>query len=130
MWQSLARCCKEDNINLVSYIGGLLKSPDPSVATRNRIYDLFNENDGDGCTVWTGAMNWHISDGDMLDFLKGFQPLPMITLETSYTGIPNRGEAYPGSRASGGGFVQRSGMMVEWGGQEHGQHIRRAVRKD
>lgn len=76
-------------INLMIFPGQIINSRDKYYAQENIIYDFISKERMDGLIIWSGGLNWYISKEQMLDFFDKFKPLPIISLEAAYKGIPS-----------------------------------------
>ncbi len=88
LWIGLIKACKENNVNLISYIGGELDSPVGTISQKNMVYDLIDNDYHDGAIIWSGCMNWYITKEKNDAFVKQFLPLPIVTLEVPTDGVP------------------------------------------
>lgn len=87
-WNGILEGAKINNINLISFIGGVLNSPREYEGYGNTIYDLVNKDLIQGLVIWSGSLNWYITKNEMLSFFKKFYPIPIVSMESEYIGFP------------------------------------------
>jgi len=87
-WLGMARASRDLDVNLISYIGGVLKSSRYDEQA-NLLYDLALGKELDGLVVWSTAIGWNTTRREMADFLGRFSRIPMVSLEMEFPGIPS-----------------------------------------
>jgi signal transduction histidine kinase/DNA-binding LacI/PurR family transcriptional regulator len=87
--QGVIDTTRKRDVNLLCFVGGLLRSPQAFDSQSNILYDLIDAERVNGLIVWTGALDWYVSREEILDFCKGFHPLPIVSIETALAGIPS-----------------------------------------
>ena len=86
-WQGFIRGAREKDVTSWSFIGGVLDAPAGFERFRNSVYALADKARLDGLVVWTGGINWYVSQPRMEEFLSGFGGLPIVCIEAAYPGF-------------------------------------------
>lgn len=87
-WAGIADKAQELDVDLVCFAGGTLRQS-PSVDLSNSVYDLAGPENVDGLIIWSGGLNWHVSNEYMGKFCERYRPLPMVSVEVAFNGIPS-----------------------------------------
>jgi signal transduction histidine kinase/DNA-binding LacI/PurR family transcriptional regulator len=87
MVEGLKQAAKEQNVNLIVYCGGMIVSPNDIDLEAISIFDFVDKNRIDGLIIWTGNINWHASAEFTEKFVKKYNFLPVVSLETKVDGI-------------------------------------------
>jgi Transcriptional regulators len=87
-WQGVVEAARELDVELISYIGGVLRSPRYDEQA-NVMYELAAAARLDGLIVWSTAIGWLISKPEMATFLARFKDVPMVSMEMRFPGIPS-----------------------------------------
>jgi signal transduction histidine kinase/DNA-binding LacI/PurR family transcriptional regulator len=82
----------KNNINLIAFSGKVLNSPTSFESQENIIYKFASHSRLDGLIIWAGSLNWFLSDDEMMDFFRSFYPLPIISVDAVYEGVPSIGK--------------------------------------
>lgn len=85
-WQGVADAAAEMDVNLVVYPGSALKSPYGFEKKSNLIFDLIQPSFFDGLIIWTGALNWYVSEKEMNAFVKRYAGMPLVSMEVPLAG--------------------------------------------
>ncbi len=87
--QGMVDACRERDVNLIYFPGGIIYHPDGFEASHNIVYDLASAANLDGLIVSTSTVTGSIPDDEgVQDFLKRFSPRPIISLERVLAGVP------------------------------------------
>jgi len=89
MLSGIADMAGERDANLICFAGDLLRSPYKFDAQRNVIYNMINAENVDGLIVLSGILCTIIGLEALKDFLKRYQPLPMVSIAVDLAGIPS-----------------------------------------
>lgn len=74
-----------NDVNLIIYSGGMINYPVEMEATA--IYDFIDAKKLDGLIIWTGNINWMSSPEDTISFVRRYNYLPVVSLETKIDGV-------------------------------------------
>jgi diguanylate cyclase (GGDEF)-like protein len=77
---------KENDINLICLITGRLDSPFEWERSRNILFDFINKNRIDGLIILAAAVGFCTTKKRVLELLKKYQAIPVITINESYEG--------------------------------------------
>ena len=89
-WRGLADAAKENDVNLVSFIGGAVSTPkwkNDYSEQGNTVYDLARGGRLDGVIVWKGHINENVGEEEFLRFC-GQYGVPAVTMEGDISGYP------------------------------------------
>ncbi|MBN1409699.1 MAG: GGDEF domain-containing protein [Spirochaetales bacterium] len=81
--------CSKNQINLVCFAGGALKSPYGYETERNRIFALVNRELLDGLLLMSGSLCNFVTQEELQEFCAGFSPLPIVSIAIPIPGIPS-----------------------------------------
>lgn len=89
VWSGVADALR-DRANLISFAGGTLGNSDSSEAEnmQNIAYDLASINNVDGLII-SGTLGSFVDAEEFQNFIKRFEPLPMVSTIVSFPGIPS-----------------------------------------
>ncbi|MEJ2662869.1 MAG: substrate-binding domain-containing protein [Spirochaetia bacterium] len=79
---------RENNVNLICFIGSELNSPTGTNSRRNDIYYLISSYNVDGILGISGTLGNHIGQQRLADFYRKFDPLPIVSIGVQTAGIP------------------------------------------
>lgn len=85
-WEGVVDAARDLDVELVSYIGGVLHSARYDEEA-NFMYDLASSAHLDGLIVWSTALGWLVPKPDMSAFLSRFGALPIVSMEMSFPGM-------------------------------------------
>ena len=98
-WEGVAEAARDFDIDLVSYIGGVLKSVRFDEQA-NVLYDLVAAGRLDGLIVWSTAIGWYIKRTEFSEFLSRFDGTPVVSMEMRVPGVCSLAmDDYGGMRA-------------------------------
>jgi len=80
---------EENDINLLVFVGGGLKSKTYTDVQRNAIYNHINRNIVDGFIVVSTCIGNDITHSELTEFLNNFKPKPIVSIGTVIEGIPS-----------------------------------------
>jgi DNA-binding LacI/PurR family transcriptional regulator len=89
VWKGVADVARERDANLVGFVGGILNSPHGFEVQGNTLYHLAGVDNVDGLVIWTGMLGHYVGTGEMRNFCKRFDPLPVVSIELPLEGIPS-----------------------------------------
>ncbi len=87
-WEFMTELAEEKDINLLTVVGRMLKSPIGYEAQANILYDLVNPSNVDGLVV-TGGIGHYVDEEELQRFCQCFNSLPQVSLEVLLNGIPS-----------------------------------------
>jgi GAF domain-containing protein len=87
-WHGVVDAAQERDINIISLIGGELRSPNGFQAQANVLYDLVSEGCIEGLVISAGVVAHWLGVEEISRFCKGFFPLPIVITEVELEGIP------------------------------------------
>jgi two-component sensor histidine kinase/DNA-binding LacI/PurR family transcriptional regulator len=98
-WEGVVEAARDLDVELVSYIGGVLRSARYD-GQANVMYDLAASARLDGLIVWSTALGWLLSRSEMAEFLSRFGSVPLVSMEMGFPGVPTVSmDDYGGMRA-------------------------------
>jgi GAF domain-containing protein/DNA-binding LacI/PurR family transcriptional regulator/DNA-binding response OmpR family regulator len=89
LWNGAADVARERDVNLIGFVGGLLRSPQGFEAQGNVLYSLVDVENLDGLVIWTGMLGHYVGPQEMKEFCSHYHPLPLTSLEQALEGIPS-----------------------------------------
>jgi PAS domain S-box-containing protein len=89
VWRGATETARERDVNLISFLGGVLCNPHGFAAQANVLYDLVSAEQVDGLVIWSGGLDWYIDRQEMESFCRRYHPLPVVSGETAFEGIPS-----------------------------------------
>jgi two-component sensor histidine kinase/DNA-binding LacI/PurR family transcriptional regulator len=108
-WEGVVEAARDLDVELVCYIGGVLRSPHYDEEA-NVMYDLAASAHLDGLIFWSTALGWLIPRPDMSAFLARFGALPIVSMEMSFPGMHSvLMDDYGGMRAVIDHFIEGHG---------------------
>ncbi len=87
-WDGMVQSAKDFDVNLVSYIGGVIGSSYYN-GQASVLYDLARTAKLDGLLIWSAAIGWNLNRAEMSEFFDRFRSIPCISLELELPGIPS-----------------------------------------
>ena len=84
----MVQLAQDHDINLLTLVGGMLKSPIGFEAQANLLYEFVNPASVDALIV-TGGLGHYIGREGLQQFCRRFQPLPLVSLEVLVDGAPS-----------------------------------------
>ncbi len=79
---------RENNVNLICFIGSELNSPTGTNSRRNDIYYLISSYNVDGILGISGTLGNHIGQQRLADFYRKFDSLPVVSIGVQTAGMP------------------------------------------
>lgn len=89
IWLGAVENAKEQDINLVTLVGGALNDPDGYNSQANAIYDLIAKENLDGLIIMSGAIFSTAPPDEVQAFLEQFKSLPIVSIAMTFEGIPS-----------------------------------------
>ncbi|NHZ72523.1 MAG: substrate-binding domain-containing protein, partial [Aquificales bacterium] len=81
-WQGMAAAAREMDVNLVIYPGSALDSPHFFEKQDNLIYEtVLQPALLDGLVIWTGVVDWFVSEKELRGFVERFTSVPLVSIE-------------------------------------------------
>ena len=87
-WEAMTHLAQNHDFNLLTLVGGMLKSPIGFEAQSNLLYEFVNPTNVDGLIV-TGGLSHHIGREGLQQFCAHYHPLPVVSLEILVEGVPS-----------------------------------------
>jgi DNA-binding LacI/PurR family transcriptional regulator len=87
-WKGLCDAARQYDVNLLGFFGEALCIPKGFSAQANILYSLVNHHLLDGLIVFSEALESYIDTPTMEQFLRRFHPLPVVSVERQFSGIP------------------------------------------
>lgn len=89
LWSGVADVSREQDVNLLCFVGGPLHSPIGFEIQRNALYDLVDTPTVDGLIIAMGTLG-NFSDLEQCkSFCERYRPLPMVSIALTLEGIPS-----------------------------------------
>jgi signal transduction histidine kinase/DNA-binding LacI/PurR family transcriptional regulator len=89
VWQNAVDAARENGANLICFAGGYLDIPDGFEAQANMLYKLISQEEIDGLVFFSSTVGWFAGKEKLVDFCKGYEPLPVVSVDVSLAGIPS-----------------------------------------
>jgi signal transduction histidine kinase/DNA-binding LacI/PurR family transcriptional regulator/CheY-like chemotaxis protein len=87
-WEAMVQLAQDHDFNLLTLVGGMLKSPIGFEAQANLLYEFVNPASVDALIV-TGGLGHYIGRDGLQQFCARFHPLPVVSLEMVVAGVPS-----------------------------------------
>lgn len=87
-WEAMVQLAHDHDFNLLTLVGGMLKSPIGFEAQANILYEFVNPTHVDALIV-TGGLSHYIGREGLQQFCARFHPLPLVSLEVLVDGAPS-----------------------------------------
>ena len=88
-WQGVADAASKMDVDLIIYPGSTLNSPVDFEKQGNLLFESVVQTAFlDGLIIWTGALDWFVSEVELKAFVQRFAGIPTISVETPLPGIP------------------------------------------
>src|SRR5512145_874622 len=99
VWQGMAAGAREQDANLICFLGSWLYPPDPNERQANVIYQFASSQIVDGLALHHGGMGTYVAMPDFAQFLQQYGPIPMVCVEDGPADIPSvHWDGYEGMR--------------------------------
>ena len=100
LWPGLLDAAERQDVNLICFPGGRLKTSIGYEGQRNLIYNLAGEACLDGLVTWSSSLGGVVGPADVQSFHQRYQNLPMVSLAQFMEGMPTVSvDSYHGMRA-------------------------------
>ena len=87
MWSGVADVAREQDANLISFIGGMLDDPKGFRRQANVLYDLVDVEELDGLVIW-GAVGIPVGPEKVREFYERYGSIPIVSVAEMMEGIP------------------------------------------
>ncbi len=87
-WDGSLKAAQDLDVNLVTYIGGLLNCPDDYESQGNVLYKMVDLEKIDALIIWPLTIGMYATKEEMETFVRQYRPIPMVFGEGSYDGVP------------------------------------------
>ena len=87
-WRSAMDAARDNKVNMVCFTGGYLDISDGYEAQANILYKLISHEQIDGLVIFS-TVGWFIGKEKLVDFCKGYEPLPVVSVDVNLAGIPS-----------------------------------------
>ena len=81
LWTGVVDAARQQNVNLICFVGESLQSPNGHKSLANVLYDLVSPHNVDGLLFWNSALSNYVKAEEFARFRSKFQPLPMVDVE-------------------------------------------------
>ncbi|MGE5607477.1 MAG: ATP-binding protein [Bacteroidota bacterium] len=88
-WDGALKAAQDLDVNLITYIGGLLNSPEGYESQSNVLYKMVDRDNIDALIIWPLTIGTYITKEEMEAFLRQYREFPLVCVEKSYDGIPS-----------------------------------------
>ncbi len=88
-WQGVVDMAREQDVNLICFHGGSLRSPHEFESQANVLYDLVSAERLDGLVIWSSNVGLYLTPERIAEFLARYRPLPIISCQYAVPGIPS-----------------------------------------
>src|SRR5512133_52048 len=89
VWEGIDYEARKRDINLITYLGGVVRHPVEYQRKRNVIYEHINAGKVDGLIAVTTILGNHISREELIHFLKQYSPLPIVSIGVELESFPS-----------------------------------------
>jgi DNA-binding LacI/PurR family transcriptional regulator/signal transduction histidine kinase len=89
LWSGVADVSREQDVNLLCFVGGALHSPFGLDAQRNVIYDLVDAQRVHGLVIAMGTLGNFSDLEQSRSFCERYRPTPMVSIARTLAGIPS-----------------------------------------
>ena len=87
LWRGISAVARQRNANVICFVGGAPRDPDPLARPRNALYQLASGESVDGLIFWAGTLNSYLSIEEVRDFCSRYRPLPMVSIALDLKGF-------------------------------------------
>ena len=84
LWPGILDAAAAENVNLICFPGGRLRSAESAEAMRNVIYEQVDSSQLDGLIAWTSALAGRATPQEIADFHEAYQTIPLVDLAVSF----------------------------------------------
>jgi sigma-B regulation protein RsbU (phosphoserine phosphatase) len=89
VWNGIFDVARGQDVNVISFLGGILHSQDHFESHRNVIYTLMDTKLVDGLVIMSGAVGTQVDVAAMKAFCERYRPLPMVSVAMAIEGVPS-----------------------------------------
>ena len=72
-WEGSLKAAEDLDVNLITFIGGLLKSPGSYESRGSILYGLVDREQIDAVIIWPLTIGMNLTTSEIMDFLKRYQ---------------------------------------------------------
>lgn len=87
-WDGSLKAAHDLDVNLITYIGGLLNCADGYESQGNVLYQMVDREKIDALIIWPLTIGMYATKEEMGAFISQYKQIPVIFGEGSYNGIP------------------------------------------
>jgi signal transduction histidine kinase/DNA-binding LacI/PurR family transcriptional regulator len=87
-WLGVSDAAQANGCDLICFVGREVGHPDRYHRMANAVYDLISADQLDALVVWTSRIGLLLTDAELNQFLRRFQPLPIVAVEHPVAGAP------------------------------------------
>jgi signal transduction histidine kinase/DNA-binding LacI/PurR family transcriptional regulator len=87
-WLGVSDAAQANDCDLICFVGREVSHPDRYRRFANAIYDLIPPAELDALVVWTTRIGLLLTDAELADFLRRFEPVPLVAVEQPAPGAP------------------------------------------
>jgi len=100
IWAGMVEAAEQYDVNLIGFMGHRLQDQEGFLVQANVLYELAANHHVDGFISWASTIGTYVDTQEKKNFHQGFQPLPIVTVGETLTGMPSvLIEGYQGTRA-------------------------------
>lgn len=88
-WDGALKAAQDLDVNLITYIGGLLNCPEGYESQGNVLYKMVDRDKIDALIICPLTMGTYVTKEEMDAFLRQYLHFPLVCVESSYDGIPS-----------------------------------------
>jgi methyl-accepting chemotaxis protein/DNA-binding LacI/PurR family transcriptional regulator len=86
-WHGVMDAAREQSIDVITYVGGVIRWPTDFVGQASMVYDLANSDRLDGLIIWKAGVTMVLSEPEIETLCDRYQ-IPVVTLEGAVRGRP------------------------------------------
>lgn len=89
IWLGAAEAARKYTLDMVTFTGQPLASPDEFEAQANAVYELIDPNEFDGLLLLTSGVGLYVGSEGMQTFCQRFGDLPLVSTQMVLKGVPS-----------------------------------------
>ena len=89
MWLGATEAARQHALDVVTFTGQALASPDEYEAQANSVYELIDPRQFDGLFLVTSGLGLYVGPEGMRAFCQRFKDLPLISTQMALPGVPS-----------------------------------------
>ncbi len=89
MWSGIVDVAREQNVNLICFLGYTLLDPANFVGQNNIVFELVNTEAIQGVICWASVLSHYAGLDETRAFLERYRPLPVVTISQTYAEFPS-----------------------------------------